>query len=421
MRNFFFIGTIGFISILSLSTRADHSHEGSVAMSELTEEAERNNLELKQAQENLQALQFKKSSLRGAFTPQLSVDGSVQNAQFDDERNKATSLYGKAEWNLYNGGADQIAYELQNNEILIQEKRLRSLKSKTKAEVSKIYYELQFILESLSLKERALQLNAQQMKIAKSKNSSGFTTNSDVLEFDLRESTLKSDLILLNQQLEKKSRELDVILSRPSQNQSLAVRGHLTRDLSSFDRNELLKKIQNQNEQILKSQQEVQEAEYEWQQARSQFLPKLNLEGRYGRLASEEKGFKENNNFFVILKMSWNLFSGFKDSYATKSANSKRIAQQLDLQQKNIALTAELDSILAEIKALNIRLDLEEKNLERSEKYYKLTLDEYRRGVKNSPDMVGASERLLETRIRNLEYRRDLMLAKAKVQEMIGE
>lgn len=47
--------------------------------------------------------------------------------------------------------------------------------------------------------------------------------------------------------------------------------------------------------------------------------------------------------------------------------------------------------------------------------------EEYRRGIKNSPDMVNASERLLEARIRNLEYRRDLMLAKARIQELTGE
>lgn len=116
-----------------------------------------------------------------------------------------------------------------------------------------------------------------------------------------------------------------------------------------------------------------------------------------------------------MLKFNVPLFSGFEDYNSVKSINAKVASSQIAIDQKSISLSAELDSSLAEIKALNARLDLEEKNLERSEKYYKLTLDEYRRGVKNSPDMVGASERLLEARIRNLEYRRDLMLAKAKI------
>jgi outer membrane protein TolC len=122
-----------------------------------------------------------------------------------------------------------------------------------------------------------------------------------------------------------------------------------------------------------------------------------------------------------MLKFKLPLFSGFEDVNTVQSLNAKVGASQKTIDQKNISLVAELDSVLAEVSALKARLDLEEKNLERSERYYKMTLEEYRRGIKNSPDMVGASERLLDARIRNLEYRRDLMLAKAKIQELTGE
>lgn len=35
--------------------------------------------------------------------------------------------------------------------------------------------------------------------------------------------------------------------------------------------------------------------------------------------------------------------------------------------------------------------------------------------------MVGASERLLEAKIRNLQYRRDLMITKSQILELVGE
>jgi len=402
-------------------TLADHPNEGKVAISQLIEEAEKNSLEIKQTQENLDSLVLKHKSQFGRFSPKISVEGGPQSTKFDDDKSNATALYGKAEWNLYNGGSDKALMDLSKSEIEIQEKRLKSLKNKIKNEVSKIYFELQFILESISLKQKALELNSQQMKIAKAKNSSGFTTSSDVLEFDLRDSTLQSDLVLLNQQLEQKSRDLAVLLSRKNQMELDNVKGHLTRETFNFDRDQLLGKIQAGNDQLLLSQIELLQVETEKRQAKSQFLPKLDLEARYGKLANDEKVFGDSNNYSVMLKFNMPLFSGFEDYNSVKSANAKVTASQNAVDQKHISLVSELDSILAEIKALNSRLDLEEKNLERSEKYYKLTLEEYRRGVKNSPDMVGASERLLEARIRNLEYRRDLMLANAKIQELTGE
>jgi len=414
---------LGLFLILGVGTTvlADHPNEGKVAISQLIEEAEQNSLEIKQTEENLNSLKSKLNSQYGKLSPKISVEGGPQSTKYDDEKSNATALYGKAEWNLYNGGSDKAVMDLSKSEIEIQEKRLKSLKNKVKKEVSKIYYELQFILESISLKQKALELNSQQMKIAKAKNSSGFTTSSDVLEFDLRDSTLQSDLVLLNQQLDQKSRDLDVLLSRKNQTTPEIVKGHLVRETFTLNRDELLVKIQENNDQLLLSKIELQLAETEKRQAKSQFLPKLDLEARYGKLANDEKVFNDKDNYSVMLKFNVPLFSGFEDYNSVKSVSAKVASSQMAIDQKSISLSAELDSSLAEIKALNARLDLEEKNLERSEKYYKLTLDEYRRGVKNSPDMVGASERLLEARIRNLEYRRDLMLARAKIQELTGE
>ena len=138
-------------------------------------------------------------------------------------------------------------------------------------------------------------------------------------------------------------------------------------------------------------------------------------------MANEEKVFNNKTNYAIALKVKIPLFSGFEDYNLNKSLNAKNQAIQHEINQKNISLESEVDILLSEIKALNSRLDLEEKNIEKSEKYYKLTLDEYKRGVKNSPDMVGASERLLDARIRNLEYRRDLLLTKMKIQNLVGE
>ncbi len=421
MNVFAFFLSLGLAIGICGVAHADHPNEGKIAISQLIDEAGKNSLEIKQAEENLKSLQSKLHSQYGRLSPKISLEGGPQSSKFDDEKSNDTVLYGKAEWNLYRGGSDKALIDLAESEIEIQEKRLKSLKNKIKKDVSKIYYELQFILESVSLKQRALELNSQQMEIAKAKNRSGFTTSSDVLEFDLRGSTLQSDLVLLNQKLEDKAGELNVLLSRKNFHSNEAVKGHLIRESFNFNREDLLAKMQDNNDQLLLSKLELQQMENEKQQAKSQFLPKLDLEAHYGKLATDEKVFTDKDNYSLLLKLNIPLFSGFENYNSVKSTSAKLAASQLSFEQKRISLSAELDSLLAESKALNARLDLEEKNLERSEKYYKLTLGEYRRGVKNSPDMVGASERLLEARIRNLEYRRDLMLAKTKIQGLTGE
>lgn len=402
-------------------TFADHPNEGKVALNQLIEISEKENLAIKEAEEILKSLKEESKSRFALMLPNFVLEGGPQITEFDNIKSNSTAVFLKAEWNLYNGGTDQAALDLSRNAIEIQERKIRLLKNKIKNEISKIYYELQFILESISLKQKALAMNAQQIKIALAKNKSGFTTNSDVLEFDLRESTLQSDLVLLNQQLDQKSKLLDIYLSRKDNLEPEIVKGHLVRENLTANREELIKKMLTNNEQLLTSQSELESLESAKNQNQSAFLPKIDLETKYGKLANEEQVYNENNNYTVMLKFNIPLLSGFKDYHESNSINAKLIAQKLNIEEKKIFLITELDALLAEIKALNSRLDLEEKNIERSEKYYNFTLDEYKRGIKNSPDMVGASERLLEARIRNLEYRRDLMLAKSRIQDLIAE
>jgi outer membrane protein len=56
-----------------------------------------------------------------------------------------------------------------------------------------------------------------------------------------------------------------------------------------------------------------------------------------------------------------------------------------------------------------------EKRLQTSKKYYDLTLSEYRRGVKNSPDVVAATERWFETQRKQFEIKKELETLQVKL------
>lgn len=400
---------------------ADHPQEGKVAIQQLLSEAEQNNLELKEAEARLRMLKASANSTYGAFAPKLSIEGGPQNSRLDSERTSGTTIFAKAEWNLINGGEDSAKTESALMEVQIQEKKMAWLRAKIKRQVSKVYFELQYLLESLSLKQKAIQMNTQQKALAKQKNRSGLTTSSDILEFDLRESTLQSDLVLLNQNLSQKTRELDLLLSRPSASPNLAVKGHLLRESTPLDRQKILDQILQNNQELWLAKQDQKFFDLDRQMVKSRFYPKVDFEAKYGRLGSEEQVYSDSNNYFVALKFKIPLFDGLADYNSLGSSSAKLTQANVLVAQKSLSLAVELDTSLAEISALNARLDLEEKNLERSERYYSLTLEEYKRGIKNSPDMVGAAERLIEANIRNLEYRRDLCLARLKIDELVGD
>jgi outer membrane protein TolC len=195
----------------------------------------------------------------------------------------------------------------------------------------------------------------------------------------------------------------------------------LTREASTnLSKENVLSRLKESNIEIAETQAELKLSEKDAAIAKSGYLPSVDLEAKYGKIANEEKVFADNNNYSVMLKFSVPLFSGLETMNQTKSARSAVVARDAAASRKGLSVMADTENLFSQLSTLTERLNLEEKNLSKSEEYYKITLGEYRRGVKNSPDMVGASERLLEARIRNLEYRKDYYLTKLKIYELVS-
>lgn len=406
--------------ILSSVTYADHPNEGPLTLEEITQRALAKNRDVKSAEQAYSAATFEEGRAKGAFLPEVSLEGGPLTAKFDDESNSGTAVYGKAEWNLYRGGRDSAEIQKARIEQDLQKKKLELAKARVARESARLYYEMLHILESLALKEKALQMNQEQMKLARVKKNSGFTSEADVLEFELRDSTIASDLNLLKQEREAKSRELSLLLGLNEPSEKFTVKGHLESEPLKFDKSKVLAEYTNRNEQLLESQAQYQLGLQDKTIARSYFLPSVDLEASYGRLADEEKVYEENNNYSVFLRVKIPLFSGFQNYNGAKSSQAQLTQREINLKGTQAKVRSELEILLATLNSISDRIALEEKNISRSEKYYNITIAEYRRGVKNSPDVVGATEGLLEARIRNLEFRRDYQLTKLKLLEMSG-
>ena len=400
---------------------AHHPNEGSLSLDQLIKEAESQNLDIKEAEGTFKSSEAEASSKSGKLMPQLSVEGGPLSTKYDEAKSSGTTVYGKAEWNLYRGGKDSSEIDKAKIKSDLDRKRFEAVKSKIVREVSRVYYELLFLLEGSDLKGKAIEMNQEQMKLAKLKKSSGFTSSADVIEFELREATLNSDLKMLAQVTAEKSRELSVLLGRKDSSMPNLVKGHLARETSrGLSKENILSRLEENNFEIAQAQAELKLSEKDASISKSGYLPSIDLEAKYGKIANEEKIFADNNNYSVMLKLSVPLFSGFETMNQTKSARSTVVAKDASLARKNLSVFAEVENLFSLLSTLTERLNLEEKNLSKSEDYYKITLSEYKRGVKNSPDMVGASERLLEARIRNLEYRKDYYLTKLKVYELVS-
>lgn len=414
------LGTLILSCLLATLSFADHPGEGNITLEDLYREATANNLEIGEASSRLKRTQFSGKSAFGSFLPELSLEGGPMRTRLDEEKHSGTAVYGKVEWNLYRGGIDGAKRSKAELEVEFAGRQLEVTKARVLREVAAAYYELLFLNESLALKEKALSLNAEQAKLARVKRASGFTSEADVIEFELREATLRSDLKQLMQEREERSRELSVLLGRKNDSSLIAVKGHLIREARAPREGAVLEALAAMNPAVREASFALQQRQSDSKIARAGFLPSLNLEAKYGRLANEEKIFRKDNNYSFFLTFNLPLFSGFS-TYNDYQASLSAVAESdIQLQRNQLAASASASKLFSRLKSARERLDLEEKTLARSEEYYKITVGEYRRGVKNSPDMVGATERLFDARLRNLQYRKDFNLTRLEIEGLAG-
>lgn len=400
---------------------ATHPTEGALSLDALIQEALANNPEIKSAESGLQAATSRYKSTLGVFSPEVSIEGGPLTTRFDSESHSGTAAYGKAEWNLYRGGKDAAERAKQGVEQRLAQSRLSQAKAKIAREVARAYYEMAFLLESISIKEKALALNQEQTKLAVVKKSAGFTSEADVIEFDLREATIQSDIKELRYELEGKSKELSVLLGRSdSTSRELAVKGHLQRSAQKPNKNMLVQKLSDLNPEIVEAKASLESSKEARAVARSGLLPKLDLHAKYGKLANEERVFSESNSYSVGVTLNIPLFSGFSSINDVSAATAEVAKADFQVTKHVLSAKAEAETLFSRLETILERSDLEEKTLSRSEQYYKITLGEYRRGIKNSPDMVGASERLLNSNIRNLEFRRDYQITLLGLLALVG-
>lgn len=414
------IFTTGLILSFAFNAFANHPNEGSLALEPLIAEASAQNFELKEAEASYRSAQARTRASYGRYLPSVSFEGGPLITRFNDDNNNGMTYYGRVDWNLYRGGADSYNFESYRLREQLEEKKFAALKAKVSRAVSQVYYELLFLLESTAFKEKAIELNQEQMKLAKRKKTSGFTSSADVIEFELREATLNSDLQMINQQVLEKSRDLAVVLGRKDLALPITAKGHLEQQVSIPSKEKFMRQIENGNFEIANAKTEIQLSQRDLSVVRARYLPSLDLETRYGKFAVDERVLPQANNYSVFLRLSVPIFSGLETINETRALNATLVAKDTAATRVMVSSRATAENLFSLLQTISERISLEEKTLPKSETYYKITLDEYRRGVKNSPDMVVASERLLDARIRNLEFRRDFYLVELKLYDLIS-
>jgi len=369
-----------------------------------------------------QAKEFESSqyAAKRAFSPFLPKLGIEYGQQ--SYRNPDISLTGEyknifAEYSLFNGGRDYYLLEFKNLQKDASEIRLDQKKQTVEWDAERAFSKLLFVTESIQFYKDAIQRNKEQQKAAAARRRAGLVSEADTLEFEVLGSLLDSEFTSLKAELVDAQADFKKVLNLKDDVEPVA-KGRLEHFHVKTDLQTLLGSLGKTGKSILMAQKETEASEALQKSVRGDFLPNVFVKTTYG--SRDIRDTPNDKETAIWLVARWEIFSGLDTYWGYRQANAEFEKNQFALESEQLNTKTNLERTFALLKALEQRVDLESMNRKRAKKYFTVVASEYKRGVKNSPDLRSASEKLLESQIRDLKYRYECIAQKIALQKIVG-
>ncbi|MEN0059761.1 MAG: TolC family protein [Bdellovibrio sp.] len=383
---------------------------------------EEKNSRVQAAQQNHSAAQEREGVLARSFFPRLELHASQESFKLGSEDVKHQPAYGaELNLNLFNGGRDRLEGRIRNLE---SQKRSYQTQQTLAQELEKargIYWNIRYLQERQKLLENSVAINRRNLESAQRRIRSGVATDSDRFEFEMKEVDLKQEEEEARLQLRTQTRALTLLLGLDGQKAlSFSEEFHHDHDYESALGD--FSKVPEFQYKV--SDLQADQGQMLAQQLRRSWWPSLDAFAAYNQYNQREEDYasaSDRTQSVIGLRLTLSLSTGLEHqreaAAAAKEAASSRVLAQF--QQREVA--TDIQGEVEELRLLHDLIHDAEENITRAERYYKMTQSEYSRGVKNSPDVLGASEKLFDRQNKRLEIIKNFQVAKAHILSKMGQ
>lgn len=406
---------------LVLLTPAAHAESVALGFDQIPKLIRERNKHAQSAELLKESAEVGRGHLNRSFLPYLN--GSIGAEAFrTGSRDVRREPYGQIELraNLFRGGRDSLEDKLADKRSEVAN---ANAERTVRAEVRKarvVYWNLVSGREVARLLEAALDENEQNLKAALARIRAGAATDTDRIGFEMHRIELEQDLARLRLKGENDERDLVALLgltegarietdrdvSHDHDDNLLSMKGDLTA-------NPVLNGLRAQSEESdLKASQQAR-----W------WTPSIDVYANHGLHTFRSRDYdpqSERMESVVGVQMSFDFFDGYSRQVGRQQRNLEALSLQKELQQASQEISAETKGAQAELQLTHDLIHKSEDAIKQSKLYLTRTMEKYRRGVANSPEVLSAAERNFAMHRRFAELRRDYQLARSALLESFG-
>jgi outer membrane protein len=380
------------------------------------------NLMMKGSEDSFQAAQTRTKYLHRSFLPNINAHGGVETFQTGSQSRKTEPVAGLAgSINLLRGGRDYLEERLRKENAALKSVELQKSSLSELTRARNLFVNILFFREIKGHYREALSNNKANLGMVQTRIDAGITTETDKLDFKINRNQLNQELAILDEEIEHSVDLLSVVLGLPASTKlqiSDAI-GHSDKDVDVA-----LSFIASDHYDISILQRKRTLMDIKKKKANLWWTPSLDLYAHYSLypFREREQTLIENRDEAVVgLQMKMNLFDGLQSQKEAKSFKYQSSAYRKIALQKERELEAHFRKLQHTLKLRRNLVHNMKKNVSQGRHYLSLTRGEYELGTKNSPDVLSASERLLVLNRRYSEVRRELLITKNELMELLGQ
>jgi outer membrane protein TolC len=376
-----------------------------------------NNFGIKAADAEIQEIRAQTQQRKSLFYPRLSFTAGPEIHQ-DPTINRPEALFFiEGSWNIFRGSQDRILTELSLLNEQVAESGRRKAQFELELEIEGLFYAYLNASSKIRFYDASLELNERHRRLMRIKQQSGMASQADMMEFELRESYIKSSMASLKQEREEARLGL-VRLMGPKIEAGFEPYGalphvHLKRSLEEF-----LSRINTNSESVKAASLTAAGGAVSQRAARAGWLPTVDVDARYGRLSQDVANAAPA--FEGTLLFRWEMFSGFETTAKISEAKAKRERLDAEFRQKLLTTMTAAEVNYLKLNSIQERVHFEIDNEKKAVKYYEAVAEEYKRGVKNGLDLKNAEVMLLESRIRATDFKFAFIDTKNRLEKEVG-
>ncbi len=351
----------------------------------------------------------------------VSVGGeSFKSGEFGDTRQQP---FGGIETkiNLFKGGRDSLEGSVREKQLNASQQEQQKIYFEELTKARGIYWNLVFQKETQNIFKEALDLNEKNKGASEKRIQAGLATLTDRIEFEINKIQLEQDLRQAELMSSNFQRELNAVLGlSPETNLE-------TIDAAPHQHDEGLLALKadliNSHREILQLKANQEAFEFQKKQFYRWWTPSIDgYAGYFLYTQREREAATRNARYETVggIKVTLDIFDGFQSKAEGAAAGLQAMAfESLSLQRQK-ELEARFEAMKSELKVIHELVHIGEKNLKLGKLYFDRTLGEYKRGVKNSPDVLSATQKYIEYKKRYSELRKNYHLARADILAMVG-